>query len=141
MKWMTHNYLIGLINKMHPNAIHGKDFWVAHPIDPVTNAQGGQAYIVDWRLDTPAPADAEIAALDQKYGAEVAKEWLAFETRFKIDELLKEADRLFKIGEDDDDEDTIKRIKAYRRALRALPEQTGWPDNLVWPEIQGAINK
>ncbi len=25
--------------------------------------------------------------------------------------------------------------RTYRQALRDLPEQSGWPDNVVWPEV------
>lgn len=55
------------------------------------------------------------------------------EARAKRDRLLAETDYLMASDYPISDEDREK-VKAYRQALRDVPEQEGFPYTIVWPE-------
>lgn len=55
------------------------------------------------------------------------------EVRSKRDYLISQTDFLVSGDYPISDADLAK-IKAYRQALRDVPSQEGFPDNVVWPE-------
>ena len=55
--------------------------------------------------------------------------------RASRDALLKEADTLVSIAFDNDDTETLESLKEYRKALRVIPEQEGFPLSINWPTL------
>lgn len=59
----------------------------------------------------------------------------AQEVRAKRDALLDATDKQMTIDRiEREDEQTVSAWKAYRQALRDIPEQEGFPFEVVWPE-------
>jgi hypothetical protein len=54
--------------------------------------------------------------------------------RWERDARLEKADRIFQVALDAGDEVYLSQVKTYRRTLRDMPQQPGWPEKLVWPE-------
>lgn len=54
--------------------------------------------------------------------------------RAKRDKLLEETDWTQTLDAPVT-EDSKTALRAYRQALRDLPEQTGWPESVTWPTI------
>ncbi len=55
------------------------------------------------------------------------------EVRAKRDYLISQTDYLLQPDYPISAED-LEKVKAYRQALRDIPEQEGFPDNVTWPE-------
>jgi len=85
---------------------------------------------LEWlSTDIPQPSDAEIEA-------EVARliaEQPAKEARTKRDRLLTESDWVT-IRATDTGTAVPTEWQTYRQALRDITEQTGFPENIEWPE-------
>ena len=85
---------------------------------------------LEWlSTDIPQPTDAEIEA-------EVARliaEQPAKEARAKRDRLLTESDWVT-IRAMDTGNPVPTEWQTYRQALRDITEQTGFPENIEWPE-------
>ena len=56
----------------------------------------------------------------------------AEQARATRDGLLRETDTLVLVP--DISEEFREAVKLYRQTLRDLPEQSGWPTDIVWPE-------
>lgn len=65
--------------------------------------------------DKPPPTDAQMAILE----------------RAKRDRLLAEADYL--VNEAEDNGQPTQLLRTYRKALRDVPQQQGFPRSIVWP--------
>ena len=64
---------------------------------------------------------------------QLEKEILSLDVRLERNKILSDTDHL--IQEDYPISDEKKQeIKAYRQALRDIPQQYGFPDNIVWPD-------
>ena len=64
---------------------------------------------------------------------QLEKEVLSLDVRLERNKLLSDTDHL--IQEDYPISDEKKQeIKVYRQALRDIPQQDGFPDNIVWPD-------
>ena len=70
----------------------------------------------------PQPTEAEIA--EQKANA----------ARAQRDRLLLQTDYLVS-GDYPISDSDLAAVKSYRQALRDVPEQEGFPDSVVWPEL------
>lgn len=60
-------------------------------------------------------------------------EALAESVRAERDRRLWEADCLIERATDQGDDTTA--LRTYRQALRDVPQQTGFPDTVQWPEL------
>lgn len=59
----------------------------------------------------------------------------AFEIRDKRDMLLSETDKYFTISDMPVKNNSyIDKLREYRQALRDIPQQKGFPNDVVWPE-------
>lgn len=77
------------------------------------------------------------------YGYPVGDELLTDEDRAKAarekrDRLLAETDFLL-MPDYPISEEALAALKAYRQALRDVPEQAGFPNTIEWPETPGEI--
>jgi len=96
-----------------------------------------QPYVDQWEAEK-ARQEAEEARLQAEAEAEWNKpENVAARAREERDKLLAESD--FILMPDYPASEEVKAAwTAYRQALRDLPEQEGWPMNIVWPEKPSA---
>jgi hypothetical protein len=62
----------------------------------------------------------------------VAADDLAGEVRFRRDFLLCDTDWMFMVG-DRPEPTNIQAWRDYRQALRDIPQQPGFPENIQWP--------
>lgn len=128
----THDHLILVIQTLYPALVHGRDFLVAHPIDPGAGGQCGEPFIASWKSTVIAQPDE--AVLQKEFAANEATYRATF-ARNRRDRMLAVTDG--KANPPTDAPDAVK-AKAdawgvYRQALRALPEQPGFPLNITWP--------
>lgn len=134
---ISHEDLVFLINVAYPDAIHGKDFWVVHPVEENSRTRTGTAFIAKWAVtDRPQPTDDELEGLYEAHLPELIKDRVARAAqiaRDTRDALLKETDwvvtRATETGED-----IPADMMAYRQTLRDLPEQDGFPEEIDWPK-------
>lgn len=59
---------------------------------------------------------------------------LAENTRIKRDHLLSETD-FYLMSDYPSDPKNLEEIKKYRQALRDIPEQAGFPKDVIWPAL------
>lgn len=79
-----------------------------------------------------SPDDTEITGLDiAALQAQAASGEDQVEKRAERNRLLAEAD--IAINRAFDNGDDLTALKAYRQALRDVPQQAGFPDNINWP--------
>lgn len=64
---------------------------------------------------------------------QLEKEVLSLDVRLERNKLLSDTDHLIQSDYPISDEKKQK-IKVYRQALRDIPQQDGFPDNIVWPD-------
>ena len=58
---------------------------------------------------------------------------LATKIRMQRNNLLKQTDYLM-MSDYPIESDRLAKVKIYRQALRDIPEQSGWPRTITWPE-------
>jgi hypothetical protein len=122
------------IAKKYPNVIRGKDYWIAHAVDRISRVQIDTAWIVEWRpTDPPKPTDEELEALWAEYRDDAIEWHLANHLRGTRDFELSKVDPQLAIAEDNEEAARVIALRAYRRALRNLPEQEGFPFSVKWP--------
>ena len=64
---------------------------------------------------------------------QLEKEILSLDVRLERNKILSDTDHLIQSDYPISDEKK-QEIKAYRQALRDIPQQDGFPDNIVWPD-------
>ena len=64
---------------------------------------------------------------------QLEKEVLSLDVRLERNKILSDTDHLIQSDYPISDEKK-QEIKVYRQALRDIPQQDGFPDNIVWPE-------
>ena len=64
---------------------------------------------------------------------QLEKEILSLDVRLERNKILSDTDHLIQSDYPISDEKK-QEIKVYRQALRDIPQQDGFPDNIVWPE-------
>ena len=64
---------------------------------------------------------------------QLEKEMLSLDVRLERNRLLSDTDHLIQSDYPISDEKK-QDIKVYRQALRDIPQQDGFPDNIVWPD-------
>ena len=74
----------------------------------------------------------ERIAKEAEAAASNAENDIESNARYERNRKLLESDHLM-LPDYPIDEETRQAIIAYRQALRDLPEQEGWPENIEWP--------
>lgn len=64
---------------------------------------------------------------------QLEKEVLSLDVRLERNKLLSDTDHLIQSDYPISDEKK-QEIKVYRQALRDIPQQDGFPDNIIWPD-------
>ena len=137
---MTVEHLAYVLAQAYPQLTRWKDYWVSHPVDSTTLEQIGPAWIPEWLpTDPPKPSEDDIARLWAIYGEAAKRHVLGIEMRAKRDALLAEADRLVMKAEDSEEAESIVAARRYRKALRDVPQQAGFPEAVDWPETPAVL--
>lgn len=116
-----------------------KTIFVRENIEPHIFTGPDEEERIDWTateytaiVSINFPVDETMANLIKE--SETVKESKA--VREKRDALLESSDKLMLIDRiEQEDADYVAACKAYRQALRDIPEQEGFPWNIVWPEL------
>ncbi|WP_082743658.1 MULTISPECIES: tail fiber assembly protein [unclassified Burkholderia] len=124
---VEHELLILAIEEKWPDLVHGRDYWVGHPLDPVTGLQSGNAFIAEWKCDVDEP---DIGSLLSR-AEELRPVLVAEKVRARRDSLLAASDWT---QAPDVPAGTREKWTAYRSALRDIPNQPGFPFDVEWPE-------
>ena len=70
---------------------------------------------------------------------EMTDEELASRVRMRRDSMISRTD--FYVQPDyPSDPEGLEAVKAYRQALRDIPEQSGFPRNVQWPEMPAVLS-
>lgn len=129
--WITHDELYALLRLLYPTLSSGRDYLIGMAIDE--NGPISDAVIVRWSADVPEPTDAVLREVKRLRLPDARRSIAADNARFERDRLLSEADIAVSLALDDADMARVAVLGAYRKALRALPEQPGFPDVVDWP--------
>lgn len=84
----------------------------------------------------------EFGVVEEKYNPEdeMADEELASRVRMRRDSMISRTD--FYVQPDyPSDPAGLEAVKAYRQALRDIPEQSGFPRNVQWPSLPSALSR
>ncbi|AIP06680.1 MULTISPECIES: tail fiber assembly protein [pseudomallei group] len=124
---VEHELLIMAIEDRWPQLVHGRDYWVGHPLDRQTGLQCGDAFIAQWNCSVVPPDVTDLL----KRGEELRPVLAAQKAREQRDSLLRASD-----WTQAPDVSAVTREKwvAYRQTLRDLPEQPGFPLDVRWPD-------
>lgn len=126
------------------NIINGKcDIVINTDIEIIEDDENNKKYLYDtFRINIDYEKDLKEKLEDEEYYnslLELAKEEygqkLADEIRKMRDELLQETDK-FLLEDFPISEEQKEKYKIYRNALRKIPEQSGFPDNVSWPSLE-----
>lgn len=121
--------------------IAGQRLWSTEKAKFISETEGVD--VIDlYRNGRPAD-EAYLRRTLDFYGYPVGDELLTDEDRAKAarekrDELLAETDFLL-LPDYPISEEALEALKAYRQALRDVPEQAGFPNTIEWPETPGEI--
>lgn len=122
------------IAQKYPNVVRGRDYWIAHAVDRISRGQIDTAWIVEWKpTDPPKPTDEQLAELWAEYSDDAIEWHLANHLRGVRDFELSKVDPQLAIAEDEQDAARVLSLRAYRRALRNVPQQEGFPFSVKWP--------
>ncbi|CAJ7946704.1 Uncharacterised protein [Burkholderia pseudomallei] len=126
-----------ILAKKFPKLERCVDYWVAHPVDEKTLKQTKSAWVPIWYpRDIPQPTPADLLNWWPEFAAEYELMIGAPErVRTERDARLAEADRLVERAADAGDADREAALRRYRAALRDVPQQAGFPLDVVWPQL------
>lgn len=122
MAFILQEHLAAAIEERYPGIRRWEDYWVANPCTD-KGVHIGDAFIAGWVAGPPP----DVAPL-LKRAAELAPVFDERDARLDRDQLLLQSD--WAVQPDAPTDQAAWR--AYRKALRDLPEQPGWPD-VTWP--------
>lgn len=83
----------------------------------------------------------EFNVTEEQYNPEdeLTDEQLASRVRYQRDSMISRTD--FYVQPDyPSDPEGLEVVKAYRQALRDIPEQSGFPRNVQWPEMPAVLS-
>jgi hypothetical protein len=120
------------LGREYPGTQNGVEYMTGHPLGE-DGEQSGPAFLAHWKLPGDKPDDAAIAALWEKWKADFALDRAAADIRNDRDERLAKADDEVNKALDSGDDARLARARAYRQALRDVPQQPGFPVAVSWP--------
>lgn len=123
-----------MLSRKYPDLVRCRDYWVAHPVDEKTYKQTMTAWVPVWEpANIPQPTPFDLLAWWPEFEADFALIEAADGVRQKRDALLAEIDPLVERAADAGDADREATLRKYRSALRDVPQQRGFPLDVVWP--------
>jgi hypothetical protein len=135
MSFLHRDLLQYALEQEFPTLRHAKDYWCAHRVDDNDfSIQVADAAIIAWQpQDIEEPTLVEYITMCAKHYTAWNMIDLAAKARTQRDALLVAADALIYKAEDAGQNSTA--LRAYRQALRDVPEQTGFPTDIQWPVV------
>jgi Phage tail assembly chaperone protein len=130
----SHDLMMEVLADMYPQLKPGKDYLAGHMIDPTDESGHGAPFLMYWRsTDVEKPDEDAVAA---EFRANEATYRARFARRLRDASLLwSDA----KVAAPVDAPATFSRSadvwKAYRQALRDVPQQAGFPMDIDWPAL------
>ncbi|WVR18093.1 tail fiber assembly protein [Burkholderia phage Bm1] len=137
---MTNDELHYYTQKMYPALVPGRDYLIRtqwEDLEGGGEALKGDAHYSGWYTNIPEPTAEQLATMKEKYWQEFVEWRLGDAVRAQRIERLADADKMVQTAEDDEDADAEKSARAYRKALRDLTDQPGFPWDVQWPQKQG----
>lgn len=138
---MTNNIMLHveqaafILAKKFPDLDRCKDYWVAHPVDEKSLEQTKTAWVPIWRpTDIPQPTPQDLLNWWPEFREEYELTDAVATARQKRDDLLARVDPLVERATDSGQVDLEVALRKYRAALRDVPQQTGFPLDIVWPQ-------
>jgi hypothetical protein len=123
------------LRKLFPGTQNGVDYLIGQETDLAGN-QIADAKIYQWsREDLKQPDEAALASALARYAQEYAQLVAAAKARDQRTPLLAHADALIHTAEDAGQTDRLPALRAYRQALRDVPQQPGFPTQISWPTM------
>ncbi|AXF23491.1 hypothetical protein CUJ89_24055 [Burkholderia pyrrocinia] len=123
-----------ILSKKFPQLVRCKDYWPAHPVDEKSLEQTKSAWVPIWEpRDIPQPTPDDLLNWWPEFQAEFEVIDAAARVRRERDALLLQVDPLVERAADSGDADLETALRKYRAALRDVPQQAGFPLNVVWP--------
>lgn len=125
-----------ILTKKFPQLVRSKDYWPAHPVDGKTLEQTTTAWVPIWLPeDVPCPTADDLLAWWPEFSDEYAYLEALGSVRMKRDELLVQADPLVERAKDEGKANLEAALRDYRGKLRTVPDQEGFPFEVVWPVL------
>jgi hypothetical protein len=124
------------LQHMFPGSMQAREWLVGQPCEFVGGPHSGAAVIYEWRLkDKPQPTDAEIQAVWETHGETFRAQLATEANRMERDARLVKADCLVNRAADQGNAEAEAKARAYRQALRDVPQQAGFPLAIEWPPV------
>jgi hypothetical protein len=139
LKKFSHDHMITVLQDKYPALRFGRDYLVVHAINPETDEQDGDPWILWWKAKEVAqPTDAEIRAA---FYADEAR-YRSIYLRVRRDYELEDSDGKATVPPDappgSKAAQHAEAWRVYRQALRDVPQQPGFPFDVVWPQWPGS---
>ncbi|UVS99064.1 phage tail assembly chaperone [Burkholderia glumae] len=123
-----------ILSKKFPNLVRCRDYWVAHPVDEKSLEQTQTAWVPIWKpADIEPPTPADLLRWWPEFQEEFERVEAIASVRRQRNELLARVDPLVERAADSGQTDLEAALRRYRAELRDVPQQTGFPLNVVWP--------
>lgn len=129
---MTNEELFYLLQKFYPGTINGTHYLTGHRLD-TEGKQFGEAFLQFWNLPDPQPSKGQLLGWWDEHKAEIQDTVAGVHHRWERAERLLRADALVYRAEDAGDKPKAAAARAYRQALRDVPQQAGFPRAFAWP--------
>ncbi|WP_175804943.1 phage tail assembly chaperone [Burkholderia ambifaria] len=125
-----------ILAQKFPQLARSKDYWPAHPVDGKTLEQTETAWVPIWLPeDVPRPTADDLLAWWPEFRDEYAYFEASATVRTKRDELLAQVDPLVERAKDEGKANLEAALRDYRGRLRAVPDQEGFPFEVMWPVL------
>ncbi|MBJ9727528.1 MULTISPECIES: phage tail assembly chaperone [Burkholderia cepacia complex] len=130
-----------ILAKKFPQLVRCKDYWVAHPVNEQTYEQTKTAWVPIWMpTDISPPTPADLLRWWPEFQEEFELTEAAASVRRRRDELLAQVDPLVERAADSGQAELEAALRRYRAELRDVPQQTGFPLDVVWPQSPVPLN-
>jgi hypothetical protein len=130
---LTNSQMSWCLLQMLPGTQNGREYLVGQETD-MQGVQTAEAKIYQWNMpNTVQPSQQQIKAYWDLFGHKYLALVAQAGARDKRSTLLAEADILINKALDNGQDATA--LRAYRQALRDITTQTGFPQDVQWPEL------
>ncbi|HDR9131372.1 phage tail assembly chaperone [Burkholderia vietnamiensis] len=128
----THDHMTLTLQAMYPHLSHGKDYKVAMPVEQ-DGGQIGDPWITEWLAPDAKPKAEWVLDYFHQHEAEICAQYV----RYHRDDRLAWSDRFTYTPPDAPPEVQAKTALwlEYRKALRDITTQPGFPLDVTWPEL------
>ncbi|WP_448168700.1 XkdW family protein [Burkholderia ambifaria] len=129
----THEHMVFTLMAMYPHLQHWTHYKVAQPCAEGTTDQIGDPWIVEWLAEDAKPKAEWVLDYFHQHESDICAEYV----RYHRDDRLAWSDRFAYTPPDAPPEVQAKTALwlEYRKALRDITTQPGFPLDVTWPEL------